>query len=506
MLFIKRTPLYMAPEVMDEALYDERADLWSVGCIIYEAHFGKPPIKTSSFSQLIKWLRNPEIVWPSSISDDAKSFLQGLLKKEPKMRLTWPQILEHQYVKEKLLILPNSKAERPLTEDLTTSQQIRKDKQRKEIILHRDKKMIADAMIKCQAKGKIKQNPPDLAQGPNLQRKPSNVIDDNVSVSSDDSHTAIIQTDLETDVEGPLIKKQTKLPTEKGENQNQNQNLVIKRYTDNFARVAETVADEAGELDNANLKIGTLLENIEQMQLEDESKLCAAQVKPSTNAILPTVESDNKVPPIPEKISANNQTKNNTDLVKRKLSQNLENFSIRLANEPSNADKTGYENNKDSSKEKSIAPITQSTGESGPEISDNKQDTYEDDQSPPIENEEWLAFIHMSMQELLNGETDSLKHQNLVGIIVAILRNFNASSNVIGSVVQLLSIPFVLPIPSDDLTQIRTVYVQTKLLPNLIFASKIVCMVKGNNPSFSSTFSSSNFGALGSNQEQIAFR
>lgn len=50
---------------------------------------------------------------------------------------------------------------------------------------------------------------------------------------------------------------------------------------------------------------------------------------------------------------------------------------------------------------------------------DAKQETFEDDQGPPIENEpivneEWLAFIHMSMQEVLNGETDSLKHQNLV--------------------------------------------------------------------------------------------
>lgn len=52
------------------------------------------------------------------------------------------------------------------------------------------------------------------------------------------------------------------------------------------------------------------------------------------------------------------------------------------------------------------------------ENTDGKQDTYEDDQPPienePIVNEEWLAFIHMSMQEVLNGETDSLKHQNLV--------------------------------------------------------------------------------------------
>lgn len=90
-----RTPVYMAPEVIDEAIYDERADLWSVGCILYEAHFGRPPIKTKSFAHLIRWLRNPDIEWHSPISDVPKSFLVGLLKKEPEKRLTWPQILDH---------------------------------------------------------------------------------------------------------------------------------------------------------------------------------------------------------------------------------------------------------------------------------------------------------------------------------------------------------------------------------------------------------------------------
>lgn len=148
---------------------------------------------------------------------------------------------------------------------------------------------------------------------------------------------------------------------------------------------------------------------------------------------------------------------------------------------------------------------TQSPERNGPENLSPKRDTYD---SPSIENEEWLAYIHMSMAEVLNGEIDSLKDQNLLGIIVAILRNPNVCSNVIGGIVQLLSIPFVLTISSEDLTQIRTVYVQTKLLPNLIYASKIVCMVKENNsPSFSSTLSSSNFGAVVSNEEKdITFR
>lgn len=115
----------------------------------------------------------------------------------------------------------------------------------------------------------------------------------------------------------------------------------------------------------------------------------------------------------------------------------------------------------------------------------------------------------MTIAEILNGEIDSLKDQNLLGIIVAILRNANVCSTVISSIVQLLSIPFVLLISNEELQQIRTVYVQTKLLPNLIYASKILCMVKeNNNPSFSSTLSSSNIGgSLAANREkEIVFR
>lgn len=50
------------------------------------------------------------------------------------------------------------------------------------------------------------------------------------------------------------------------------------------------------------------------------------------------------------------------------------------------------------------------------ENTDKKVDNCEIEQSPPIENEEWQAFIQLSMQELLNGENDSLKNQNLVSI------------------------------------------------------------------------------------------
>lgn len=41
-------------------------------------------------------------------------------------------------------------------------------------------------------------------------------------------------------------------------------------------------------------------------------------------------------------------------------------------------------------------------------------DSCDEYQSPPIENEEWLAFLHRYMQEILDGEIESLKQQNLV--------------------------------------------------------------------------------------------
>lgn len=343
----------MAPEVIRDGVYDERADLWSLGCIIYQANFRTPPFDTKSFTQLIKWLGNPEIVWQKPITTESKSFVDGLLKKDPKMRLTWPQIIDHPYVKDNLIILDVSTAERPLTQDLTTSQMFRKEKQRGEINLNRNYKMITEGMKKYD-RPKTKQNTTGICQVVE-RRRPSNVIGDNESISSDDSINAIIQTDLETDVEGPLIKKKPKPRADIEHNDNTNQNLVIKRYIDNFAGVAE-VAGEREEKDNANLKIGTMIENMEKMQLEDESKWTGLKAKPAppqqTLSALPAAQyCDNRNVNNGEKAPCA-QSKANTDLIKRKLSQNLENFSIRLGKDLPTNDKTSSESDKNPAKPK----------------------------------------------------------------------------------------------------------------------------------------------------------
>lgn len=45
-----------------------------------------------------------------------------------------------------------------------------------------------------------------------------------------------------------------------------------------------------------------------------------------------------------------------------------------------------------------------------------------------------------------------------------------------------------------------------RLLPNLVFASKMICTVREDNPTFSSSMSSSDLVNLTSNQEEVVFK
>ena len=97
---IKGTPLYMSPELVKEQPYDATSDLWSLGVILYELYVGQPPFYTNSIYSLINHIVKDPVKYPSDMSREFKSFLQGLLQKNPSKRLTWPHLLEHPFVKE----------------------------------------------------------------------------------------------------------------------------------------------------------------------------------------------------------------------------------------------------------------------------------------------------------------------------------------------------------------------------------------------------------------------
>ncbi|XP_033099504.1 serine/threonine-protein kinase 36-like [Anneissia japonica] len=97
---IKGTPLYMAPELVEEKPYDHTADLWSLGCILYELAVGTPPFYTNSIFQLVSLIIKDPVKWPKNMSLEFKDFLQGLLTKKPSKRLSWPHLLHHPFVSE----------------------------------------------------------------------------------------------------------------------------------------------------------------------------------------------------------------------------------------------------------------------------------------------------------------------------------------------------------------------------------------------------------------------
>lgn len=65
---IKGTPLYIAPEIIDEKKYTHKVDIWSFGVILYELATGYTPFYASTIQQLKpKILYNP-VNYPSWMS------------------------------------------------------------------------------------------------------------------------------------------------------------------------------------------------------------------------------------------------------------------------------------------------------------------------------------------------------------------------------------------------------------------------------------------------------
>ena len=61
------SPSYMAPEVIEGSKYDHRADLFSMGVVLYEMLCGKHPFRKRTFSETIKAIKKEVPVPPSFI-------------------------------------------------------------------------------------------------------------------------------------------------------------------------------------------------------------------------------------------------------------------------------------------------------------------------------------------------------------------------------------------------------------------------------------------------------
>ncbi|XP_013885976.1 calcium/calmodulin-dependent protein kinase type 1 isoform X2 [Austrofundulus limnaeus] len=96
------TPGYVAPEVLAQKPYSKAVDCWSIGVIAYILLCGYPPFYDENDAKLFEQILKAEYEFDSpywdDISDSAKDFIIHLMEKNPDVRYTCEQALQHPWI------------------------------------------------------------------------------------------------------------------------------------------------------------------------------------------------------------------------------------------------------------------------------------------------------------------------------------------------------------------------------------------------------------------------
>ncbi|KAL2099847.1 hypothetical protein ACEWY4_004241 [Coilia grayii] len=95
------SPMYMAPEVIMSQTYDAKADLWSIGTIVFQCLTGKAPFQASSPQDLRLFYEknknlSPNI--PRETSSHLRHLLLGLLQRNHKDRMDFDEFFRHPFL------------------------------------------------------------------------------------------------------------------------------------------------------------------------------------------------------------------------------------------------------------------------------------------------------------------------------------------------------------------------------------------------------------------------
>ncbi|KFM78644.1 Serine/threonine-protein kinase stk11, partial [Stegodyphus mimosarum] len=104
------SPAFQPPEIANgaEVFSGFKVDIWSSGVTLYNITTGKYPFEGDSIYKLYENIGKCEITVPEELDESLRDLLQGMLQKEPDLRMSLREVQFHRWVKQHPPVLSES--------------------------------------------------------------------------------------------------------------------------------------------------------------------------------------------------------------------------------------------------------------------------------------------------------------------------------------------------------------------------------------------------------------